>query len=87
MKDVGLKFTPLMRFRGFYVKKGVPKKRLKWLQWAFQKGFFQPSYQKFNKKKFMTLIPSYRDTKGSKKLIKKTIAIYKKVYRSMGLIK
>ncbi len=87
MTDVGLKFTPLMRFRGFYVKKGVPKKRLKWLQWAFQKAYFQKSYQKFNKSKFMDLIPSFRDTKGSQKLINATVEIYKAEYKAMGLTK
>ncbi|MFQ5955165.1 MAG: tripartite tricarboxylate transporter substrate binding protein, partial [Kiloniellales bacterium] len=64
MKDVGLTFKPLMRFRGFYVKKGVPEDRLKWLKWAFQKAYERPSYQAFNKKKFMDLIPSFRDTEG-----------------------
>jgi tripartite-type tricarboxylate transporter receptor subunit TctC len=87
MKDVGLKFTPLMRFRGFYVKKGVKKSRLEWLKKAFTKGFKTKSYQTFNEKKYMNLIPSYRDTKGAKKLIKDTIVIYKKVYKAMGLTK
>jgi tripartite-type tricarboxylate transporter receptor subunit TctC len=69
MNDVGLTFEPLFRFRGFYVKKGVPEDRLKWLQWAFQKAFFQPSYQAFNEKKYMNLIDSYRDGAGSVVLI------------------
>ncbi len=85
LKDVGLKFDPLMRFRGFYVKKGVPEDRLKWLQWAFQKAFCQESYQKYNEKKYMNLIQSFRDTKGSKELITKTIAAYRDVYKKMGL--
>ena len=59
LADVGLDFEPLMRFRGFYVNKEVPADRLKWLQWAFQKAFSQPSYQAFNKKKFMDLIDSF----------------------------
>ncbi len=87
MKDVGLTFTPLMRFRGFYVKKGVPADRLEWLKWAFQKGFEQPSYQAFNKKKFMDLIPSFRDTEGAITLIDDTMDIYRKTYKEMGLIK
>ena len=31
LTDVGLTFQPLMRYRGFYVKKGVPEDRLAWL--------------------------------------------------------
>ena len=86
MKDVGLAFTPLMRFRGFYVKTGVPADRLKWLQWAFHKGFEQPGFQAFNKRKFMGLIPSFRDTEGAIALIEETMDVYRKTYKEMGLI-
>ena len=86
MTDVGLKFTPLMRFRGFYVHKDVPKDRVKYLQWAFQNGYKTDSYMAFNKKKYMDLIPSYRDTEGAKKLINDTMKIYRKTYKEMGLI-
>ncbi len=87
MGDVGLTFEPLFRFRGFYVKKGVPEDRLKWLQWAFQKAFFQPSYQAFNEKKYMNLIDSFRDTEGAIELINATGQIYRDTYKRMGLIK
>jgi len=87
MGDVGLTFEPLMRFRGFYVKKGVPEDRLEWLQWAFQKAYFQPSYQAYNKSKFMDLIDSFRDTAGAVELINQTAEGYKAVYKEMGLIK
>ncbi|MCH9053268.1 MAG: tripartite tricarboxylate transporter substrate binding protein [Proteobacteria bacterium] len=87
MKDVGLTFTPLMRFRGFYINKKAPADRVKYLQWAFQKAYHTDSYQAFNKKKFMDLIPSFRDTEGAKKLINDTMGVYKKVYKEMGLVK
>ncbi len=87
MSDVGLTFTPLMRFRGFYVHKDVPPERVKYLQWLFTKGFQSPSYTAFNKQKFMDLIPSFRDTEGARKLIRETMQIYKDTYRKMGLIK
>ncbi|MGI9304716.1 MAG: Bug family tripartite tricarboxylate transporter substrate binding protein [Gammaproteobacteria bacterium] len=85
MKDVGMDIEPLFRYRGFYVKKGVPEDRLKWLQWAFQKAFHQQSYQDYNKKKFMDLIDSFRDTEGAKQLITDTIGIYKERYKEMGI--
>ncbi len=86
MTDVGLAFTPLMRFRGFYVDKGAPAERVAYLQCVFQNGFNTDSYQVFNKSKFMDLIPSFRDTDGAIKLINETIDIYKTVYKDMGLI-
>jgi len=85
LTDAGLDFDPLYRFRGFYVHKDAPADRVAWLQWAFQKGFCQPSYQKFNDSKYMTLIESYRDTAGSRELITTTIGQYREVYKNMGL--
>jgi len=87
MNEVGLKIDPLFRFRGFYVKKGVPEDRLKWLQWAFQRAYCQDSYQAYNEKKYMTLIDSFRDTEGAKELIGKTVDIYQALYKELGLIK
>jgi tripartite-type tricarboxylate transporter receptor subunit TctC len=85
LTDAGLDFDPLYRFRGFYVHKDAPADRVKWLQWAFQKAYCEPSYQKYNDSKFMTLIESFRDTAGSRELITKTVAQYRDVYKEMGL--
>ena len=87
MTDVGLAFNPLMRFRGFYVHKNTPPDRVKYLQWAFQKGYNSESFLKFNKSKFMDLIPSFRDTEGAIKLINETMEVYRATYKKMGLIK
>ena len=83
--EMGMDFEPLLRFRGFYVHKDAPKDRVKWLQWAFQRGYCEDSYQKFNESKFMTVINSYRDTAGSIELINATIPQYREVYKQMGL--
>ena len=85
LTDAGLDFEPLFRFRGFYVHKDAPADRVKWLQWAFQKAYCQPSYQKFNENKYMTLIESYRDTAGARDLINTTVSQYRGVYKQMGL--
>ncbi len=84
-REMGMDFEPLLRFRGFYVHKDAPADRVKWLQWAFQRGYCQDSYQKFNDSKFMTVIDSYRDTAGAKELIQKSVAQYRDVYKAMGL--
>ena len=85
LTDVALDFDPLYRFRGFYVHKDAPADRVKWLQWAFQKAYCQPSYQKYNESKYMTLIESFRDTAGSRELINTTVKQYRDVYKQMGL--
>lgn len=84
-KEMGMDFEPLLRFRGFFVHKGIPDDRLAWLQWAFQRAYCEDSYQKFNDSKFMNVIDSYRDTDGAKKLITSTIKQYREVYKQMGL--
>ncbi|MEL7254267.1 MAG: tripartite tricarboxylate transporter substrate binding protein [Pseudomonadota bacterium] len=84
-REAGMDFDPLLRFRGFYVHKDAPADRVEWLQWAFQRGYCEDSYQAFNESKFMTVIDSYRDTDGSKELITRSIDQYRDVYQAMGL--
>ncbi len=79
-KDAGAKFEALLRFRGFYVKKGVPADRIAYLSDACKAGFNAESFQAFNKKKFMHLIDSFRDTKGSVELINSAVKTYKAVF-------
>lgn len=85
LADKGMDFDPLMRFRGMYVHKDTPPERVEWLQWAFQKAFCEPSFQEFNKRKFMHLVNSFRDTEGSRELINSTVETYREVYKEMGL--
>ena len=84
-REMGMDFDPLLRFRGFYVHKDAPADRVKWLQWAFQRGYCEDSYQAYNESKFMTVIDSYRDTDGAKELIMRSIDQYREVYTEMGL--
>ena len=84
-REMGMEFDPLLRFRGFYVHKDAPADRVAWLQWAFQRGYCQDSYQAFNDSKFMNVIDSYRDTAGARDLITRSIAQYREVYKAMGM--
>ena len=84
-REMGMDFDPLLRFRGFYVHKDAPADRVAWLQWAFQRGYCQDSYQAFNDSKFMNVIDSYRDTAGARDLITRSIAQYREVYKAMGM--
>ena len=63
----------------------APADRVEWLQWAFQRGYCEDSYQAFNDSKFMNVINSYRDTDGARELITRSIAQYRDVYTEMGL--
>lgn len=79
LKDVGAKFSPLFRFRGFFIRKEVPMERQKYLEWAFKQAWNSDSFQKFNKKKYMHLIDSYRGIEGGKELVSQTVETYRKM--------
>jgi tripartite-type tricarboxylate transporter receptor subunit TctC len=83
--DIGLKMEPLLRFRGFFARKGVPQDRLKYLEWAFHEAWESDSFQKFNHSKYMHLINSYRNMEDGKKLIRDAIASYSIVYKELGV--
>lgn len=80
-KEAGADFDALLRFRGFYVKKGVPQERVNFLSAACREGFKTASFQAFNKKKFMHLIDSFRDSAGSVQLINGAVETYKAAFK------
>lgn len=86
-REVGANFDPLLRFRGFFVKKDTASDRVKYLDALCKAGFNEAGFQKFNEAKYMNLIDSYRDSAGAKELIEKSIASYKEIYKEIGLVK
>lgn len=80
-REVGANFEPLLRFRGFFVKTGVPQKRLAYLQNLFAQGYKTRSFQAFNASKFMTIIDPFRNPQSSVTLINSTIESYTKAYQ------
>ncbi|MEM7225963.1 MAG: tripartite tricarboxylate transporter substrate binding protein [Pseudomonadota bacterium] len=86
LPDAGLDFTPLLRFRGFWIHGDVPEDRRAYLEAAMKQAWDSDSFQKFNSSKYMHLINSYRDTSGSKELINDAVGTYSDVYKEIGLI-
>ena len=84
-REVGADFDALTRFRGFYVKNGVPEDRVEFLAAACEAGFNTAGYQEFNKSKYMHLIDSFRDTEGSIELINNAVANYRDMYKILGI--
>ena len=85
--DIGAEFEPLLRFRGFYTKPGVAAERRAYLEAACKLAFDSESFQAFNKKKYMHLIDSYRDSDGARILIADSVKTYKKVFKELGILK
>ena len=84
-REVGADFEPLTRFRGFYVKNGVPDEIVGFLSEACKAGFATADYQAFNEKKYMHLIDSFRDTEGSIALINDAVETYQAMYEMLGI--
>lgn len=84
-REVGADFEALTRFRGFYVKKGVPQDRVDYLAAACEAGFNNPDYAAFNESKYMHIIDSYRDTEGSIELINGAVETYRAMYEQLGI--
>ncbi|MGI9410069.1 MAG: tripartite tricarboxylate transporter substrate-binding protein [Hyphomicrobiaceae bacterium] len=79
-KEVGAKFEPLLRFRGFFVRRGIPHARLAYLQKLFAAGYKTSSFQKFNESKYMTIIDPFRNAQSATSLINQTIENYSQSY-------
>ena len=86
LADVGVEFEPLLRFRAFWTLPQVPEDRRRYLEAALREAWRSKAFQDFNRKKYMHLIDSYRDTAGSKALIESAIETYTSVYKEIGLI-
>lgn len=84
-REVGADFEALTRFRGFFVKKGVPQDRVEFLEAACKAGFSNPGFDEFNEAKYMNLVESYRDTAGAVELINETVEVYREVYEQLGI--
>lgn len=84
-REIGADFEALTRFRGFYVKNGVPGKVASFLSDACKAGFNTDDFQAFNEKKYMHLIDSFRDAEGSVALINEAVATYRDMYKMLGI--
>jgi tripartite-type tricarboxylate transporter receptor subunit TctC len=83
-QDYGLKWSPLLRFRGLFVKKGTPPKIVKYLQAVFKEAYYSDKYQAFIKRKKLDIVESYRNPADTKKEVENAITTYAKVFKELG---
>ena len=82
--DYGLKWDPLLRFRGLFIKKETPKKIVKYLQEVFAEAYKTKEHQAFIKRKSLDIVDSFRSAADSKKVIFAAITDYAKIFKKMG---
>ena len=84
--ELGANFKPLLRFRGFFVRRGVPDHHVDYLEAAVKRAYDSPGYQAFNERNYMDTDDGYRDRAGSIDMINEAVATYRKAFKMMGLL-
>ena len=82
--DYGLKWDPLLRFRGLFIKKDTPKKIVKYLQEVLAEAYKTEEHQAFIKRKNLDIVESFRSAADSKKVMMSAIKDYAKIFKKMG---
>jgi tripartite-type tricarboxylate transporter receptor subunit TctC len=77
LKEAKMSIPILLRVRGFWTHKDVPKARKDYLRKACAIAFKEAGYQKFNKAKYMHLARSYYDGADALKLVKDMMETYR----------
>jgi tripartite-type tricarboxylate transporter receptor subunit TctC len=84
LADIGEDVTPLYRFRGFFIHACVPDTIRRYLERCFRQAYQSPSFQNFNRKKYMHLIDSYRSSDEASKVVRDAIKNYRNVMQKDG---
>ena len=82
--DYGLKWDPLLRFRGLFIKKDTPKKIVKYLQEVLAEAYKTKEHQAFIKRKNLDIVESFRSGADSKKVMMSAIKDYAEIFKKMG---
>ncbi|MCP3944061.1 MAG: hypothetical protein GY710_21635 [Desulfobacteraceae bacterium] len=79
--DINATFSPLLRFRGFFVNSTVNKEKIKILIKIFESAFQNPTIKKYFNMKYTLDSSLYRGADGTKQLVCDTINVYKKHFK------
>ena len=82
--DFGIKWKPLLRVRGLYVKSDTPDEIKKYLEAVFAKAYESEKHQAFLKRKSMDIVHSYYNIDGTTSVVDGAIGTYAKIFKEMG---
>jgi len=82
--DYGLKWDPLLRWRGLFVRKGTPKAYLKYLQEVFAEAYYTKEHQAFIKRKSLDIVESFRSAKDMQKMMETEVPGYAATLKANG---
>lgn len=82
--DYGMKWEPLLRFRGMFIKKDTPPKIVKYLQEVMAEAYKTKEHQAFIKRKSLDIVDSFRSADDAKKVMFSAVSDYAKIFKQMG---
>ncbi|MDD1776041.1 MAG: tripartite tricarboxylate transporter substrate binding protein [Candidatus Methanomethylicus sp.] len=83
--EYGIDWQPVMRWRSLFIKPDTPPEIVKYLQDVLKKAWETPAHQEYLKKKKLDIVPSYRTTEETLKIINREIEVYSSMYKELGL--
>lgn len=83
-KDYGLKWDPLLRIRGLWVKKDTPQAIKDYLEKVFKAAYDSAEHQAFLKRKSLDIVNSYYNSKDTTKILNDTVGTYAKIFKATG---
>ncbi|MAH83600.1 MAG: hypothetical protein CBB68_04470 [Rhodospirillaceae bacterium TMED8] len=82
--DYGMKWDPLLRVRGFFIKRETPAEIVSYLQEVMAEAYRMEEHQAFLKRKSLDIVDSFRSAEDAKKIFDSSITEYAKIYKEMG---
>lgn len=82
--DYGMKWDPLLRIRGLWVKNDTPQAVKDYLEAVFKKAYDTDIHQAFLKRKSLDIVNSYYNSKDTAKILDDTIGTYGKIFKATG---
>ena len=82
--DYGMKWDPLLRVRGFFIKKETPPEIISYLAQVMAEAYRTDEHQAFLKRKSLDIVDSFRSAADAKKIFDASIGEYAKIYKEMG---
>lgn len=82
--DYGMKWDPLLRIRGLWVKNDTPQEIKDYLDAVFKEAYKSKKHQAFLERKSLNIVNSYYGAADMKKILDNTIGVYAKIFKATG---
>lgn len=82
--DYDMNWDPLLRVRGFFIKKETPPEIVEYLKQVMAEAYRTDEHQAFLKRKNLDIVDSFRSAEEAKDIFDSAILEYAKIYKEIG---